>query len=94
MPRTLWPIDKIFNIYVSRYAQEDWISRTGEDQRIFCRALENFPKLDCVMITDIKMDGPRDWPRPTWPLAVPQGDLYDHLRPRFRLSKVVLIFES
>ena len=74
-PRTLWPIEMIHNIYTSRYAQEDWITRRGEDQKIFCRALENFPKLDCIWFRDIKTNGPRDWPRPTWPSAIPEGDL-------------------
>ena len=74
-PQTLWPIEKIHNIYTSRYAQEDWIIKVGEDQKIFCRALENFPKLDCIWFRDIKANERRDWPRPTWPSAIPKGDL-------------------
>ena len=74
-PPSVWPIEMHFNSYASRYAQEEWIIREGEDQKIFCRALENFPKLDCIWFRDIKTNGPQDWPRPTWPLALPKGDL-------------------
>ena len=74
-PRTLWPIEKIHHIYTSRYAQENWMTKRGEDQKIFCSALEHFPKLDCILFRDIKTSGPRDWPRPTWPSAIPKGDL-------------------
>ena len=74
-PQTLWPLEKIHNIYTSRYDQEDLIIKRGEDQKIFSRALENFPKLDCIRFSDIKMNGPQDWPRPTWPSAIPTGDL-------------------
>ena len=77
-PRTGWPIEKIHNSYISRYAQEDTITKDGEDQKIFCRALQNFPKLDCIWFKDVKKNKFQDWPRHTWPSAaplVPQGDL-------------------
>ena len=74
-PQTLWPLENLHSIYTTRYAQEGWLTKEGEDQKIFRRALEKFPKLDCILFRDIKTNGPRDWPRPTWPLAIPKGDL-------------------
>ena len=74
-PPSVWPIEMHYNNYASRYFQEELIISRGEDQKIFCRALENFPKLDCVWFRDIKTNGPQDWPRPTWPLELPKGDL-------------------
>ena len=74
-PQTLWPLEKIHNVYTSRYDQEDLIIKRGEDQNILSRALENFPKLDCIWFRDIQTNGPQDWPRLTWPSAIPIGDL-------------------
>ena len=74
-PRTVWPIETIHNIYTSRYLQEAQMTESGEDQKLFYRALRNFPKLDCIWFRDVKKNELRDWPRLTWPSAVPQGDL-------------------
>lgn len=73
--QTSWPLEKVHSIYTSRYAQEYSIIKDGEDQKIFCRALENFPKLDCVWFRDVITNGPQDWPRPTWPMNRPTRDL-------------------
>ena len=70
------PIEKIHSLYSSRYQQENWIIGKGEDQKSFRTAVEQFVKLRCVVITDIAANKEsRDWPRPTWPEAVPNGDL-------------------
>ena len=73
-PQTLWPVDMIYNLYSTRYASEAWMIKSREDQKIFCTALEKFPKLDCMVIRDVISSWGQDWPRPTWPDAAPRGD--------------------
>lgn len=65
----------IHNIYTSRHAQEEWINRTGEDRKLFCAALERFPKLKSIFFRDVTSNEDRDWPRPPWPSDIPPGDL-------------------
>lgn len=74
-PQMDWPIEMIYHIYTSRHAQEECINQKGEDRKIFYKALQNFPKLDCIKFRDVKTNGPGDWPRPPWPSAIPKGDL-------------------
>ena len=74
-PRIEWPIEMMYHSYSSRQGQEAWITEKGEDRKIFWKALQNFPKLDCIEFRDIKTNGPGDWPRPSWPSAIPEGDL-------------------
>lgn len=73
---TSWPVEKIHGLYSSRYKQEKWIIDRGEDRKIFCTALEQFVHLKCVVFTDVaanELGG--KWPRPTWPFAIPDGNL-------------------
>lgn len=70
------PIQNIHSLYTLRYSQENWIVASGEDRRIFLTALEQFVKLKCVVFTDVAVDeNCREFPRPTWPLRDPEGDL-------------------
>lgn len=71
-----WPIQDIHSIYTSRYRQEKWIISKVEDRKIFRTALKHFVNLKCVVFTDVAADElSRKMPRPTWPSAVPKGDL-------------------
>ena len=74
-PRVEWSIETLYRSYRLRLAQEEGITQKGEDRKIFWKALKNFPKLDCIKFRDNKTDGHGDWPRPSWPSAIPKGDL-------------------
>ncbi|KAF6218801.1 hypothetical protein HO133_005344 [Letharia lupina] len=74
---TSWPVQKIHSIYVSRYSQEKLVVSKGEDRNIFLTALERFEKLKCIVFTDAAANEQRQvLPQPTWPSAVPEGDLW------------------
>ncbi|CAF9943430.1 MAG: hypothetical protein ALECFALPRED_000331 [Alectoria fallacina] len=75
--QTSWPIQKIHGRYVARYRQEEWMIGNGEDRQIFHTALEHFVKLKRIVFTDVLADEQNAiWARPTWPSAVPEGDLW------------------
>ena len=75
-PTWQWPTDKIHGMYISKYYQDIQIITAGEDQKIFCMALERFVNLKCILFTDVASDEHhRTLPRPKWPVTIPEGDL-------------------
>ena len=72
-----WRPEDKYRTYAVRHALQDDIIGKGGDRKIFCTALQQFSNLKCIEFRDVAADeATRDLPRPKWPSALPEEDLY------------------
>lgn len=88
--QTSEPIQQIHSRYTSKYQEEKWMIDKGEDRTIFRTALESFVNLKCIVFTDIAMvEQDRAWPRPPWPSARPEGNLWSPSSPYYTFAMCI-----